>query len=54
MNGIAKKNYIPAFYCRISTTDGFIMMNEHDIYDNGLICKVFVFDKEIRVIYKVK
>ena len=48
-----RKNYINAFYCRISTCDGFIMMNENDIYDNGLICKVFVFDKEIRVIYKV-
>ncbi len=49
-----KKNNIDHFYCRISTTDGFIMMNDNDIYDNGLICKVFVYDKEIRVIYMIK
>ncbi len=49
-----KKNYLPAFYCRISTNDGFIMMNEDDIFESGLICKVFIFDNEIRVIYKVK
>ncbi len=42
------------FYVRISTIDGFVLCNTEDIYDNGLLCKVFVFDKEIRVIYKTK
>lgn len=49
-----KNNNKDEFFVWISTYNGFIMMNDRDIFERGLICKVYLMGNELMIAYTTK
>lgn len=42
------------FYVRISTYNGFILMNDRNIFEHGLICNVYLMENDFMISYTTK